>query len=53
MTSIVRRKVGVQLGGTEWDTYFGVMFSQETGGLANGYLTRNNIDPTVGVRFRF
>lgn len=37
----------------KWDTYFGVMFSQETGGLANGYLTRNNIDPTVGLRFRF
>jgi predicted porin len=37
----------------KWDAYFGVMFSQETGGLANGFLTRNNIDPTVGVRFRF
>jgi predicted porin len=37
----------------KWDAYFGVMFSQETGGLANGYLQRNNIDPTVGVRFRF
>jgi len=23
------------------------------GGLANGFLQRNNIDPTVGLRFRF
>ena len=30
-----------------------VMFSQNNGGLANGYLARNNIDPTAGVRFRF
>ncbi len=37
----------------KWDTYFGVMFSQFNGGLANGYLARNNVDPTVGVRFRF
>ena len=27
--------------------------SQNNGGLANGYLQRNNIDPTVGLRFRF
>ena len=31
----------------------GVMFSQVNSGLANGFLQRNNIDPTVGVRFRF
>lgn len=37
----------------KWDAYFGVMFSQENGGLANGFLQRNNIDPTVGLRFRF
>jgi predicted porin len=37
----------------KWDLYFGVMFSQENGGLANGFLKRNNIDPTVGLRFRF
>jgi hypothetical protein len=29
------------------------MFSQVNGGLANGYLQRNNIDPTAGLRFRF
>ncbi len=23
------------------------------GGLSNGYLVRNNLDPTVGLRFRF
>ncbi len=37
----------------KWDVYAGVMFSQENGGLANGFLQRNNIDPTVGLRFRF
>jgi hypothetical protein len=29
------------------------MFSQVNGGLANGFLQRNNIDPTIGLRFRF
>jgi hypothetical protein len=29
------------------------MFSQNNGGLANGYLNRNNIDPTAGLRFKF
>ena len=37
----------------KWDVYAGVMFSQENGGLANGFLQRNNVDPTVGLRFRF
>jgi hypothetical protein len=37
----------------KWDAYFDVMFSQVNGGLANGYLGRNNLDPTGGVRFRF
>jgi hypothetical protein len=29
------------------------MFSQVNGGLAYGFLQRNNIDPTPGLRFRF
>ena len=29
------------------------MFSQVNGGLSNGYLARNNIDPTAAVRFKF
>jgi hypothetical protein len=29
------------------------MFSQVSGGQASGFLQHNNIDPTVGVRFRF
>jgi predicted porin len=37
----------------KWDLYFGLMFSQQNDGLAFGFLQRNNIDPTVGVRFRF
>ena len=35
------------------DAYAGLMFSQVNGGLANGFLKRNTIDPTVGLRFRF
>jgi len=37
----------------KWDVYFGLMFSRVNGGLAFGFLQRNNIDPTVGLRFRF
>lgn len=37
----------------KWDLYAGLMFSKVNSGLANGYLERNNIDPTVGLRFRF
>jgi predicted porin len=37
----------------KWDVYLGVMFSQVNGGLANGFFERNNVDPTVGLRFRF
>jgi predicted porin len=37
----------------KWDTYFGIMYSNVNGGLSNGYLARNNLDPTVGLRFRF
>jgi predicted porin len=37
----------------KFDAYAGLMFSQMSGGLANGFLARNNIDPTVGLRFKF
>jgi predicted porin len=37
----------------KFDAYIGFMFSQVNGGLSNGYLARNNIDPTAGVRFKF
>ncbi|WP_426615439.1 porin [Bradyrhizobium sp. McL0616] len=37
----------------KWDTYAGIMFTQVNGGLASGFLQRNNIAPTVGLRFRF
>ena len=37
----------------KFDAYAGIMFSQVNGGLANGFLNRSNIDPTVGLRFRF
>jgi predicted porin len=37
----------------KWDLYAGAMFSQVNGGFAFGFLQRNNVDPTVGLRFRF
>jgi hypothetical protein len=39
----------------KFDTYAGVMWSQVNNGLANGYQTNGhvNVDPTVGLRFRF
>jgi hypothetical protein len=29
------------------------MYTKVNGGLANGFLQRDNLDPTVGLRFRF
>jgi len=37
----------------KFDAYAGLMFSQVNAGLANGYLNRNTVDPTAGLRFRF
>jgi hypothetical protein len=37
----------------KFDAYAGIMFSEVNGGLANGFLNRSAIDPTVGLRFRF
>lgn len=37
----------------KFDAYAGVMFSQVNGGLANGFLNRNSVAPTAGLRFRF
>ena len=37
----------------KFDSYVGLMFSQVNGSLANGFLHRNSIDPTIGLRFRF
>jgi len=37
----------------KFDAYAGFMYSRENNGLANGFLHHTNIDPTVGVRFRF
>ena len=39
---------------SRWDVYGGVMYSAVHDGLANGYTYQtNNINPTVGVRFKF
>ena len=37
----------------KFDVYAGLMFSEMNNGLANGFLNHTNIDPTVGLRFRF
>jgi predicted porin len=37
----------------KFDAYAGIMFSQVNGGLANGFINRSSIDPTIGLRFRF
>jgi predicted porin len=37
----------------KFDAYAGLMYTQVNNGLANGYLYRSEIDPTVGVRFKF
>ena len=37
----------------KWDTYIGTFFSQFNGGLANGYLVRNDLATTAGIRFCF
>jgi predicted porin len=36
-----------------FDAYFGIMWSQVSNGLSNGFLQRSSIDPTVGLRFQF
>jgi predicted porin len=36
-----------------FDAYAGAMYSQVTGGLRNGFLFNNTIDPTLGMRFKF
>ena len=39
----------------KFDAYAGAMFSEVDNGFANGYRTGGhvNIDPTIGLRFRF
>jgi predicted porin len=36
-----------------FDAYAGIMWSQVSNGLANGFLQRSSSDPTVGLRFQF
>jgi predicted porin len=36
-----------------FDAYAGIMWSQVSNGLANGFLQRSSIDPTIGLRFQF
>ena len=36
-----------------FDAYLGAMYSEVHDGVANGYLNTNNINPTIGVRYKF
>jgi predicted porin len=36
-----------------FDAYVGAMWSEVENGLDNGFLSKNTIDPTIGVRFRW
>jgi predicted porin len=36
-----------------FDVYAGAMYSGVKGGVANGYIKTTNINPTIGVRFKF
>ena len=36
-----------------FDAYLGAMYSGVHDGVANGYLTTTNINPTIGVRYKF
>jgi predicted porin len=36
-----------------FDAYAGAMYSGVHGGMANGYLYTTNINPTIGVRYKF
>ncbi len=36
-----------------FDAYLGAMYSGVHGGMASGYLNTTNINPTVGVRYKF
>jgi hypothetical protein len=37
----------------KWDVYLGIMSTKDNGGFATGFLERNNIATTAGLRFRF
>jgi predicted porin len=37
----------------KWDTYLGTMYTRNTGGIDNGFLSNNNWATTAGVRFRW
>ena len=36
-----------------FDAYIGAMYSAVHGGLSSGYLYTNNVNPTIGVRYKF
>jgi predicted porin len=37
----------------KWDTYIGTMYSRNTGGIDNGFLSSNTWETTAGLRFRW
>jgi len=37
----------------KWDTYIGTFYSANAGGLGSGFLSKDNVATTAGIRFRF
>jgi predicted porin len=37
----------------KWDTYIGTFYSANEGGLGAGFLSKDNVATTAGIRFRF
>jgi hypothetical protein len=37
----------------KWDTYLGVLYSKNAGGIDNGFLADNVVSTTAGLRFRW
>jgi predicted porin len=37
----------------KWDTYIGVLYSRLNGGLDSGFLAKDNVSTTAGLRFRW
>ena len=37
----------------KFEAYAGLMYSTVSGGMANGFLYNNTVDPTVGLRYAF
>jgi hypothetical protein len=37
----------------KWDTYLGTLYSRNNGGLDSGFLAKDSLSTTAGLRFRW